>query len=515
MKNQVHCLAVCAIGCAIFSTVAIISSGETAKTPAEAGEAPVQFILSGSSRDCDGEIDSNMANGMIRTDLNLIRNALKKANCDPLLFRDADTRAISTALTNVTKKKGVFFFYSGHGIFNPTTNKKNEFAGETQICLRENQNQDSYGVVLSSLFQNASPRWVVALVNSCFSGYSELKQLDFPYTIITSSEHTQSALGGVSAIRGTLVARAFASVVEGEPFFCDNGVIGEQNNFDTNCDGMLTDLELLEGMQHRLYRCANALAADYPLRLALRSNVSGQLPVVAYSHRGPVSMCSIEKTFSKIDALVSRLSDDFAKEKQDVQRLVTEHRQLSLWMSGKSPKGDNKDTRQQKVILPVEGRWDYFVMDEAKKDDRIFQLAMDSGLHPFPGSVDDATLFAKFTIGPRVYQLVVDKNERWLDIVSLRDSRLVRTITKDRGDEESVQVYHDIVSQVLFRLSHRVASVYEVIGDWYEVRFDGRIPSDRLNISLSDGKQLVFDKAAAISVPCVEEDGLCFRVRQN
>ena len=504
---------------AIVTMVVVAARGIAHKSVA-IDSPQIQSFVTGSTRDCEANVDSNMANGIIQSDLNLVGSALQKIGAQPQLFRDVDAVELSTELLKTPNDKGIFFFYSGHGIFRPATLSEDEMTGESRICLGKNKNDFGDGVAFSTLFQDTRAGWIVALVNSCFSGYSDLKDIGRPYSIITSSEQTQTALGGVSSDKGTLVARAFASVVEGKRFYCSDTEDSQDSDNparldgspDSNCDGMITDMELLEGMQSRLYRCANALAAYYPLRLMIRSNVSGQLPVTAYAPRGGDAGCNMTQTFQRMKKMVSRLDDKYVEEKEELLRLFRVHAQIAYRINGASMQEGDQDESALEDVLPLEGKWDFFVMDEYEKHADVRQQALKSGLHPFPGKVGDARQFAKFTIGPRIYHLIVDENERWLDIVSLRNNRLVRTITMDRSADESVKHYHDTILRVLSRLSNRVATVYDLIGDWYEVRFDGRLPKNKLPILLNDGEELIFNLETAISVPCVEEDGLCFRV---
>ena len=440
-------------------------------------DSAAQVVIIGNGHSCDGGLDNSMRS-ITEEDAKKVSHVFSS----PVLLVDSADRSVElsaarSALSNSDGKRGLFLFYSGHG----RLGKNNDH----ELCL---QSDRSHTVTLPDIIKDRNPGWMVAVVNSCYSGHTDISNLSFDASVISvAHEKISSLLRKDIDENGSIIGRILVSILSG-----DNTDV----KLDLNCDGIITDQELFDALRKASGTDPAILSVVNPPKLNIRRDGATHLPIVSLLSK-PSPHCRNRNIKGEMRALESALDLADGKAVHDVIRLIDG--QLSL-----IEKLKNRET-DQVAIIPRQSK-DFFIV--SPDDDAIREKALNADLTSFPGDLERARHFAEFTIAAEVYHLQPDDKGRFVRIYRLRDQRLMRTIYFNRNQNGNRA--HGLLERTLKNLSERIAVAAKTDDGKVWVRFLKNIPEKDISIYVSNDEVAEFKRTDATPVPCDGEDGQCF-----
>jgi len=243
-------------------------------------------------------------------------------------------------LAALSALNGPFWFvYSGHS---------HHLAGRSAVCLRGTSDADD--LLLDALVASvpAGPSgsfWF----NGCFTAAVDVRR---PGTSVFSAATAEIDSG----LDDTPVGAALADVVTGPPKL--------PRSADTNCDGLVTDGELLRSLKRAL-----PPATENPPRPKLRSQAWGELPL--FSLKSPDTSCKVTSSLKQLSSRFPPLTAVLAQEERfrlgsvgsttEWPAVVWTTRDRGLWATHRAPPvwvvGTAKDLTRLPLTLLTTPVW--------------------------------------------------------------------------------------------------------------------------------------------------------------
>lgn len=321
--------------------------------------------------------------------------------------------SVKNAIKSSSDARGFLMVYSGHG-------SKPRDAG-TELCMIGEDDVTPAPVAASSLFSEIrESTWGVFLINSCFSGYVDIRQAHLPAAVLTVSHGEIDALHNGPTIEGTTIGKMLAEIVSRR----DDGP-------DWNCDGIVTDYELFGHLMNGLQFWASKLGAHSPV-FNLRRQARSHIPIALDGEPAHSKACdpdTVKRAVTEIrDSLRQDASPNSAQE--ELANLLEAQQNLAAQLRRSA------GPREQTALSALEWRHgDLYVIDPPDPDLEL-RLAS-TGLAPFPFARANpaARLAAARTIADFVVSLEIYRFEA-VGPDAVRVTELRRKVTRSQpGDQ--------------------------------------------------------------------------------